>query len=236
MIRRPPRSTLFPYPTLFRSVGMLVLLALFGLLDVSMPATRRVTDRVDSQQRGRVALEQLVVGLRAATCVETGSSGGVPTYQTALAQPSDATQVTFFSQISSDPKAFAPDKRQVQLVGTRLVERRWPNTGVPPANNWTVAAGDRTLLDGVAAVGANPVFTYWAYDAGGSLVQVPVPVSVTDVPRIVNVGIGFAVRPAARGSSATSAQNARFSDDVTFRLRVDFTSTTAMQQGPECAS
>src|SRR3712207_7250761 len=81
MIRRPPRSTLFPYPTLFRSVGMLVLLALFGLLDVSMPATRRVTDRVDSQQRGRVALEQLVVGLRAATCVETGSSGGVPTYQ-----------------------------------------------------------------------------------------------------------------------------------------------------------
>src|SRR5256885_5157701 len=34
MIRRPPRSTLFPYTTLFRSVGQLVLLDI-GVLDVA---------------------------------------------------------------------------------------------------------------------------------------------------------------------------------------------------------
>src|SRR2546422_3178565 len=31
MIRRPPRSTLFPYTTLFRSLGLLGLLGLFAL-------------------------------------------------------------------------------------------------------------------------------------------------------------------------------------------------------------
>src|SRR3712207_8994988 len=39
MIRRPPRSTLFPYTTLFRSLGLCVLVATAVLaLDVVLPA------------------------------------------------------------------------------------------------------------------------------------------------------------------------------------------------------
>src|SRR2546430_11826379 len=36
MIRRPPRSTLFPYTTLFRSVGELPMPSLTGVLETSL--------------------------------------------------------------------------------------------------------------------------------------------------------------------------------------------------------
>src|SRR5258705_1449774 len=42
MIRRPPRSTLFPYTTLFRSL-LAMLLSLFAVSLAARPATRRKT-------------------------------------------------------------------------------------------------------------------------------------------------------------------------------------------------
>src|SRR3712207_8048212 len=45
MIRRPPRSTLFPYTTLFRSYGTVVLLlVVLGALSVVQPSFRRNYD------------------------------------------------------------------------------------------------------------------------------------------------------------------------------------------------
>ena len=37
-------------------VGMIVLTALFGLVDVALRASKRVDNRVESSQRGRLAL------------------------------------------------------------------------------------------------------------------------------------------------------------------------------------
>src|SRR2546430_8174183 len=55
MIRRPPRSTLFPYTTLFRSlgfVGVVVALALFAaLILVLLRISRRATDAYSSLDR-----------------------------------------------------------------------------------------------------------------------------------------------------------------------------------------
>src|SRR3712207_7947089 len=40
MIRRPPRSTLFPYTTLFRSIGIIALIGVAGALgDAGSPAS-----------------------------------------------------------------------------------------------------------------------------------------------------------------------------------------------------
>src|SRR5437899_5544356 len=41
MIRRPPRSTLFPYTTLFRSLGEGMALFFIGLLCAGIPSARR---------------------------------------------------------------------------------------------------------------------------------------------------------------------------------------------------
>src|SRR3712207_7600190 len=58
MIRRPPRSTLFPYTTLFRSVGLLVGVHQHRAADVA----RRAPDRLD--QRRLAAEEALLVGVQ----------------------------------------------------------------------------------------------------------------------------------------------------------------------------
>src|SRR3712207_6979986 len=51
MIRRPPRSTLFPYPTLFRSVLGIALVEPARLRD--RPRVRRAVDVVDRPADGR---------------------------------------------------------------------------------------------------------------------------------------------------------------------------------------
>src|SRR3712207_7754776 len=58
MIRRPPRSTLFPYTTLFRSVAVAVALAPDRLVHA---AEREVRQRVGAQL-GRPLVDRPVVG------------------------------------------------------------------------------------------------------------------------------------------------------------------------------
>src|SRR3712207_8314318 len=65
MIRRPPRSTLFPYTTLFRSIGLLFVATVFfaglvpaegaGPRDAEPTATETVTERVTETERVEVA-------------------------------------------------------------------------------------------------------------------------------------------------------------------------------------
>src|SRR3712207_8991081 len=54
MIRRPPRSTLFPYTTLFRSI--------FAFLDERPQVTERPGARALTQVRGEVRFEQVTFG------------------------------------------------------------------------------------------------------------------------------------------------------------------------------
>src|SRR3712207_7199875 len=72
MIRRPPRSTLFPYTTLFRSlcgVGRLALAAELASRRVRAVAWHRRQAEVDppTRGRGRVCLGEEVVGERQQT-------------------------------------------------------------------------------------------------------------------------------------------------------------------------
>src|SRR3712207_8988727 len=63
MIRRPPRSTLFPYTTLFRSVGSAMERATTALLDADLVLAESVIaadEKIDSLQ---VALEERAIVL-----------------------------------------------------------------------------------------------------------------------------------------------------------------------------
>src|SRR2546422_2264686 len=51
MIRRPPRSTLFPYTTLFRSVVMKDVSKTYRLGKVTVPALERISLRVEAGDR-----------------------------------------------------------------------------------------------------------------------------------------------------------------------------------------
>src|SRR2546430_13607683 len=62
MIRRPPRSTLFPYTTLFRSVGAEDVHRLLAEPE-RLPVGRRA-DRPGAREVGRVALDRLIHPVR----------------------------------------------------------------------------------------------------------------------------------------------------------------------------
>src|SRR2546430_7247723 len=62
MIRRPPRSTLFPYTTLFRSPEMRSLLGLIRTFDPLVCADLHVTDGADFQPDISLQVEPLNQG------------------------------------------------------------------------------------------------------------------------------------------------------------------------------
>src|SRR5256885_17236806 len=73
MIRRPPRSTLFPYTTLFRSVGLLVLQQLGGLF-VEVHARDGRAVRLQVLGNGLGQLGRVLRALRARS--DLGHGGG----------------------------------------------------------------------------------------------------------------------------------------------------------------
>jgi prepilin-type N-terminal cleavage/methylation domain-containing protein len=221
------------------SIGTVVVLALFTLVDVSMPAARRIDDRVDAQQRGRNGVEQALVSLRAATCVRNGQQAdGTPIFLKPIGDATDpptATKVTFYAAVTTpaDPAGFAPQKRQLELSGTQLIERRWTSAGSPGAYTW-VPQPTRVVAGGVGADGTNPVFSYYAYDNASppAIAQLTPPISAADQARIVKVGLRLrALSGAGAGSADTSA---RFATEVAVRVPVDFTTDATTRQGPAC--
>src|SRR2546422_2462882 len=80
MIRRPPRSTLFPYTTLFRSLA-LALLFIAGFFELSFNAMAQTLVQVHapSEVRGRIIglFAMASLGLRAFSGVTVGLGGSL---------------------------------------------------------------------------------------------------------------------------------------------------------------
>jgi Tfp pilus assembly protein PilV len=221
------------------SVGMVVLFGLLQLLEFTLPASQHVTDRVDAQQRGRNALEQIQQQLHSAVCVNTNDPvTGVP----ALRKPvisADAQQVTFYSDVmtptttaTTTAGSFQPVRRQLAWSSTAgtITESTWVGTGTPP-NITFPATPTRTrtvLTDAWAVGGATGIFSPQGYSAATSAL---VPTTVAD--QVAAVGISFRVSPA--GATAGSAQGASFDDSVALTVSPDFSTATAAANGPLCS-
>ena len=114
----------FTLPELLTSmvIGMVVLLAAFMLLDRAVSTSSEVSDRQDSAQRGRLAMEVVSRELRSQVCLGDG-------------QPITAgndTSVTFYANLSSN--ADSADKRTLRYVAAekRLYEDIYTGSGTFP--------------------------------------------------------------------------------------------------------
>src|SRR2546427_12821314 len=74
MIRRPPRSTLFPYTTLFRSVQLARLLVPFLLAVLTTEGQRDRVGQAPVQRLGQVGVEDVLLVLQRAV-VERARAG-----------------------------------------------------------------------------------------------------------------------------------------------------------------
>jgi prepilin-type N-terminal cleavage/methylation domain-containing protein len=219
-------------------IGSVVMLALFGLVDMALPASRRINDRVETDSIGRNVMDRVARELRTASCARTGkTAAGAAIYQAPIgdaAELSTGTKVTFYATIvgaSGDTTPYAPERRQFELVGGQLIERRWTASGTDGSFTWPAAnkLPDEVVADNVAQAGAVPVFTYYTEDASGNLTQVVTP-AAADLPHIVQVAVRFRILPKAGPTPGTDTSTT-LSDQATVRVPVN---PAQPNLGPAC--
>jgi type II secretory pathway pseudopilin PulG len=174
-------------------VSMIVLFALFGLVD---NATRRqsvATDRIEANDRGRAAMDTISSQLRSRVCIG-GAQGSLVS--------ASATQIEFFASLGLTLESSTESQRLV-LERRRLTfrpapvndirEEVWvgtaPAPALPPAST-TPATRTRTLLTNVSLTDSVPFFRYFA-KAGAPALPAP-PLSAADLTKVARINIGFA--------------------------------------------
>ena len=169
------------------ATAMIVMFAVFGLIQVTLRSSATVTSRVDANQRARVVMQRLIDDLHSA-CVAPNT--------TPVLAGSTATSVSFMSQTGSSVSV-TPDKHVVSLSSGALSESIYPATG-GAAPIWTFAgtpSTTRQLMTDVSATNP-PLFRYYAYQSGQlSTTPLPTPLSAADAARAVHISVSFSVAP-----------------------------------------
>jgi prepilin-type N-terminal cleavage/methylation domain-containing protein len=223
------------------SIGTIVMFGLFTLVDRAAPAQMRVTNRVESQAAGRSALELIAQELRAAVCVQNGTSGLL----SPIASAGD-NQVTFYSYLpdkstvtAGGAVAFTPSIIQLVYDATAktLTRKTWGPWTPPttPPDTATTPASTSIVINSVTPTGTanttvpSAFFGYYAFDSTTPLTTAGM--TVAQRATIVRVALGFTVSPT--GPRAYAPAGATFDDDITLRLPPQFKAGVA-QGGPQC--
>lgn len=194
-------------------VGLVVIFAILQVLDTSFSLSRRTQQRIDSAQRGRLAMDLVTRELRAQTCLSAT--------EPALVAASDS-DITYYTNLG--PSSAVPERHQLTLAAGDLTLRRWVGTraaaGVTPSVTYPVSpTSTSTLLENVQPVGAAPLFRYYSWGAGTSPTPstlMTTPITGANLTLPVKIAIGFAALPDRAFN--TSKPIATFDDSVYTRL------------------
>lgn len=172
--------------------GMIVMIAVLGVLDFSLRQSARATDRVEASQRGRTTMEQIMQLLHS-SCVAASV--------TPVRPGSDSTNVQFLSQMGS-AAIVVPDLHKISLTSSTLTDTVYPETS-GSAPTWTFSATPtitKTMLTNVGQGAINgvtqPIFQYYKYVNGTlSTTALTTPLSPADAAATAEVAITFAASP-----------------------------------------
>jgi Tfp pilus assembly protein PilW len=186
--------------TLF--AGMIVLLGVMMVLDLSLRQSARATDRVEASEHGRTAMEQVVQEIHS-SCVWAPTSP--------VQQNSDASHLYFISQLTSSAVAI-PVMHELYFSGGTLYDATFsltnPNDTVTSdwtyANFSTTATSTRMVAQNVSQASINsaatPYFQYYQYvngtvDSTSTYAMSTLPLTSTTAPNVGEVKLSFAVGP-----------------------------------------
>jgi type II secretory pathway pseudopilin PulG len=211
-------------------IGMVILLAAFSLVDVTVKSQKRTSQRMEAVARGRDALEVITRQLRSQTCLGFGLAPMTAT---------TGNSVEFYASTTAPPANNGPlriDRRQLEFVptaGTRgnIVERVYqPTSGVAPDLVFPgTPTRTRTLVRDVALLSGRPLFRFYKYDAVDSpqMVELTGTIPAADRALIVKVDVGFDSFPDSGGDAKLKTQ---YQSEVFVRT-ADPTDPT---RSPEC--
>jgi prepilin-type N-terminal cleavage/methylation domain-containing protein len=214
------------------TIGTIVLLAAFSLMDSTTRGQKTVESRLDATERGRQAMEQLTRQLRSQVCIGKGIAP--------MLEATDA-KLTFYASIApynaASPSAQPTvQKRTLEYVpnGTTgrgsLVETVIDATGAAPDFTWTATPRTRTLVRDVAPVTGVPFFRFYKYDPDLSPnVQLLTP-PIADANRQIIVQVQTAFLAYANAGKNSDRISTRLENKITVRT-ADPTDPT---RSPKC--
>jgi prepilin-type N-terminal cleavage/methylation domain-containing protein len=207
------------------SVGLIVLMAGFLLLDSASSTSREIADRQDAVQRGRVAVEGITRQLRSQVCL--GETTEPITY-------GDANRVTFYADLSDGSTNVEQRTIQFNSATKRITEDVHAGVGVYPDLTFAPTPTEsRVLLNNAKAVTspATNFLRYYAFKIGGvpgDLEELPVPLSAADASRTVMVKVAYVSMPET--FEPEDLDSVTFYNDVYVRLADPSRPT----EGPRC--
>lgn len=230
------------------SVGMIVLFALYNLLDSVAPATTRVQDRVDAQSRGRAGMEQMGQLLRTTVCVQYGKDVDDNAQFWTPYSYADDNRITFYTNTIDAAHGgdvasgqFEPQRRTLAYAAgtiTETMEQGTPVTGTAPPTFTTQYT--RTVVSNVQPITGRPIFTYKRYSgAPAALTKInpaddgtgTIRVLDAELADISSVDIAFRVVPT---NGRNTQSGASFEDTINARPSIDLSNDDTARLGVQC--
>lgn len=201
--------------------GMVVILATLSVLDISISQSSRITERTDADQRGRLAMEKILLELHS-SCIADPFTPVQP--------ESTATSLRFISQTGANASFTTVTKHEIELntATGKLTDASYVSSPVEGTTMTFPSTPTRTetVLTGVSSSKQEgktvPVFSYYKY-AGGNLsnTEEEVPLIKTDAEATAEVTVSFTVAPSSERTTADRT--------------VDFTNTAVLRYDPASA-
>lgn len=186
-------------------VGVIVLFAVFGLLDSAVRLQAKTVDALDTTDRGRLAIDRISQGFASRICV-----GDEPSLVEA-----DDDRVEFYASLAPESSAvrLTVQRRSVEVSGTTIREDVWTSNpplgppNLPPASS-TAPARTREIAEGVRMTQATPIFQFYAEDGttGEPTLLLSTPLSAIDLRRAVLIEVTFTAQ-GNRGDVSTAYSN-----------------------------
>jgi prepilin-type N-terminal cleavage/methylation domain-containing protein len=193
------------------TIGMIVLLAAFDLMDNSLAVSGQVSARTDASQRGRGAIDEMTRALRSQVCV----NGGAP-----VSSAGD-NQVTFTFDLSNG--STPPQRTQLTYSpATRTISQgTWDGSGTEPTLTFPGAPRGDTLLTDVDPEPSKPIFSYWALRPGSGGTQfdpLDAAAATADPTLIARIDVAFVAHASGQ---VEKPENASTIEDSVFVRSVD---------------
>jgi Tfp pilus assembly protein PilV len=221
--------------------GMVVILATFSILDISISQSSRITERVDADQRGRLGMEKILLELHS-SCTFAGANPVEP--------ESTDKVIKFVSQTGSEAMFSKMVKHVITFnegAGT-LTDASYVSNNVLKAgettSEWTypnTPTSTQTLLTGVTQSKEEgeklvPVFKYFKYVEGNlSTNPLTTPLGLIDAENTAEVTVSFTTAPSFTAHQATEGTKTDRAVDLSNSVVLRFSPASAAGGNEPCA-
>jgi prepilin-type N-terminal cleavage/methylation domain-containing protein len=193
------------------SIALIISLATFSLVELTMKKSGEVSARVNASQRGRLAMDTITRELRSQVCI----SSKTPAMY--LANTNETAFYVDFTDQSSTDTPPSLNRLSYDAASKTIVEYRTKGTSnhaTPPTFNYDFNSAalnsHKVLLDNAVPYQGLPIFRYYAYNnltpprpdvllstAGG-------PLAAADLARVARVVVTYRARGTDRNNDVGS--------------------------------